>query len=580
VSDLTESQAKALDVSVRLVQAGPGSGKTRALVERFVTTSRQTRRGLALLSFTNAAVDEVQRRTAASPGVTAAPNFVGTIDSFLHRFIVGPAEVPRLGHLPSFRHTWADLPSHMATLRLSGLAGAGVPLDAFRKTASGAFVVNEGQLDSAQRQYLTDVDADGRRTDLVSRAVSIVNGLNHSGIYDSNTARVKAYEILSSPEGELVVRRIGLRFEEVLLDEAQDCNEAEFRVIERLGLVTRTVLVADPDQAVFEFRGSDPTLFMTYRDGLPPEQRLSLVGNHRSTGSICSVASSLRTTSAEAIASVSGEAGFPILVLKGSPEQQREKFLTALQDCDLGVGDAIVLSHAAARARKVAGVDDPTGTSTARGNRLVGSCYVLRQPGADARARLEAVTAVEEVILSLVDWPQPIGTEGRQGKLAHLGRDGRWLRRSAGELATQLLAVTDRAAFAPRARVILAAILSRLNTEHLALSHLVQQPDSVIWLKSFAPAADGARLRFSTVHSAKGSEEPAVLVTLPSSLVKDASGRDVLDDWSDGSSSERLRVLYVGVTRAQKLACIGVTNTQAARVSAILASAGINHEVR
>ena len=87
----------------------PGSGKTRALVARFLQTAAAQHRGVALLSFTNAAVDEVRRRTGGSAQALKAPHFVGTIDSFLHRFIVTPAEVLRLRRTPTYLASWSTL---------------------------------------------------------------------------------------------------------------------------------------------------------------------------------------------------------------------------------------------------------------------------------------------------------------------------------------------------------------------------------------------------------------------------------------------------------------------------------------
>src|SRR5262245_52092121 len=74
-----------------LVEACPGAGKTQCIVERFVQRpGADARRGVALLSFTNAAINEARVRCAERSDLLAAPNFVGTIDSFINRYIVSP----------------------------------------------------------------------------------------------------------------------------------------------------------------------------------------------------------------------------------------------------------------------------------------------------------------------------------------------------------------------------------------------------------------------------------------------------------------------------------------------------------
>ncbi|MFE2519057.1 UvrD-helicase domain-containing protein [Streptomyces mirabilis] len=61
---LTDGQQALVDATDSLFAAAcPGAGKTRAMVARFLKrTAEEPRRGIALISFTNAAVDEVRHR--------------------------------------------------------------------------------------------------------------------------------------------------------------------------------------------------------------------------------------------------------------------------------------------------------------------------------------------------------------------------------------------------------------------------------------------------------------------------------------------------------------------------------------
>jgi hypothetical protein len=94
----------------RFVEACPGSGKTRAIVARYERlASRRQRRGVALLSFTNAAVDEVTVR-CSDPSILGSPNFVGTFDSFINRFVTGPYVAKATGVYPRFIDSWASIP--------------------------------------------------------------------------------------------------------------------------------------------------------------------------------------------------------------------------------------------------------------------------------------------------------------------------------------------------------------------------------------------------------------------------------------------------------------------------------------
>lgn len=73
------------------VEACPGAGKTHAIVQRFIDRPLEhPRKGIGLISFTNAAIDEARGRCTSNPALAEAPNFIGTIDSFINRYLVGP----------------------------------------------------------------------------------------------------------------------------------------------------------------------------------------------------------------------------------------------------------------------------------------------------------------------------------------------------------------------------------------------------------------------------------------------------------------------------------------------------------
>jgi len=101
-------------------EACPGAGKTRAIVARYLAAAvAEQRRGIALLSFTNAAIDEARAR-CTSPRALVAPNFVGTFDTFINRFISGPAFATKHGAAARFVPAWDEVPA--ATFKVYGLA--------------------------------------------------------------------------------------------------------------------------------------------------------------------------------------------------------------------------------------------------------------------------------------------------------------------------------------------------------------------------------------------------------------------------------------------------------------------------
>jgi DNA helicase II / ATP-dependent DNA helicase PcrA len=77
------------------LQAVPGSGKTTVLLAKLLILERylplESKRGILVISHTNAAVDEIKSKIALHcPKLFSSPNFVGTIQSFVDRFLAIP----------------------------------------------------------------------------------------------------------------------------------------------------------------------------------------------------------------------------------------------------------------------------------------------------------------------------------------------------------------------------------------------------------------------------------------------------------------------------------------------------------
>lgn len=95
--ELTEDQRTLVEevAESAFVTACPGAGKTRAVVARYLRrVDEEPRKGIALVSFTNAAVEEVRNRCVDRQDAMKAPHFVGTFDGFIARYLVAPSTAP------------------------------------------------------------------------------------------------------------------------------------------------------------------------------------------------------------------------------------------------------------------------------------------------------------------------------------------------------------------------------------------------------------------------------------------------------------------------------------------------------
>lgn len=96
--DFTDAERRAvlLEGGTRDVNAAPGSGKTTVLAAKLLLLARKwphDRRGICVLSHTNVAREEIQKRLAATPDgsrLLAYPHFIGTIHAFVNQYLALP----------------------------------------------------------------------------------------------------------------------------------------------------------------------------------------------------------------------------------------------------------------------------------------------------------------------------------------------------------------------------------------------------------------------------------------------------------------------------------------------------------
>ena len=67
-----------------------------------------------------------------------------------------------------------------------------------------------------------------------------------------------------------VLKAYRTRFRHVLVDEYQDLNEAQYRLFRQLaGPDAEIMVIGDPDQAIYGFRGARPEYFRRFREDWP-----------------------------------------------------------------------------------------------------------------------------------------------------------------------------------------------------------------------------------------------------------------------------------------------------------------------
>ena len=274
------------------VSACPGAGKTRVMTERARRLFRvvPSGRGVAFLSFTHAAVFELETRLREERILPTPvyPSFVGTFDSFVWQFLVAPFGIRGSNAPPR-------LIADIHNLTVIPFRGArGLPLSCFCRT-TGAI------LEDAARSRRFDLSK-GREPVIRAYATAarrLRSRLREQGYLGFDDARAVALELLKE---RTLSARIGAalrtRFLEVVVDEAQDCNPEDLAVIRwlrRSGLPVK--VVCDPSQSIYGFRGGVTDHLIEFAETFSNYQHRYLTGNFRSTPNICKAIAQLRPLS-------------------------------------------------------------------------------------------------------------------------------------------------------------------------------------------------------------------------------------------------------------------------------------------
>jgi DNA helicase-2/ATP-dependent DNA helicase PcrA len=276
-----------------LILAGAGSGKTRALTYRIAYLIYElgvSPYEILAITFTNKAAQEMKQRVRGLLPDVGEGIWVATFHSTCARIL--RREAAAAGLNPDFAIYDTSDQRQLVKDILSELRWEPKKFapQAFLATISQAKNELIGPDRFAAQAAMRPGDAWAERVARVYRMYQ--RRLAQNNALDFDDLLAKAVELFEGNED--VLARYQERFRHILVDEYQDTNHAQYRLVKALATRHRNLtVVGDDDQSIYAFRGADTRNILEYERDWPEAKVVKLEQNYRSTVTILEAANSL-----------------------------------------------------------------------------------------------------------------------------------------------------------------------------------------------------------------------------------------------------------------------------------------------
>ena len=271
-----------------LVVAGAGSGKTRVLTQRIAWLISQgtSPRAILAITFTNKAAEEMRHRVADLVGPTARSMWVTTFHKACVRMLRQHAEL--IGYPKQF-----TIYDSQDSKRLIGYVIRDMGLDAKKFPANAAqsrISLWKNELITSAVAFDTAEHISARRNAEIYREYQA--RLIRAGAMDFDDLLVNVVHLFEAHSE--VLRQYQERFQHILIDEYQDTNQAQNRIVLMLGALHHNVcVVGDSDQSIYKFRGADLRNIDQFESAFGEATVVVLAQNYRSTQTILTAANAV-----------------------------------------------------------------------------------------------------------------------------------------------------------------------------------------------------------------------------------------------------------------------------------------------
>ncbi len=273
-----------------LVIAGAGSGKTKVLTHKIaylLQNNHVAPWNILAITFTNKAANEMKERVEKLVGEDAKSIWMGTFHSICVRIL--RKYIGKIGYDGSFiifdttdqkslvKKCLKELniddkkfPEKMVLSEISNSKNEMLEPDEYLARAKGNYV--KEQIAEIYELYQTRLKEN--------------NGIDFDDIINFT---IKIFN--ENPE---VLHNYASQFKYILVDEYQDTNKSQFKLVSMLAKVNGNItVVGDNDQGIYSFRGADITNILNFEKDFKDAKIIKLEQNYRCTGNILKAANAV-----------------------------------------------------------------------------------------------------------------------------------------------------------------------------------------------------------------------------------------------------------------------------------------------
>ena len=297
LNDLNEAQRKAVEyiAGPSLVIAGAGSGKTRVLTYKIAYLLQQGMKpwSIMALTFTNKAAREMKERIGKLVGNDLASHlYMGTFHSIFSRIL--RAEAQHLGYNQNFTiYDEADsrslIKAIVKEMQLDDKVYKPAAVHGKISMAKNGLMGPEAYINDSDI-YQRDLHA---KMPMVGKVYAeYAQRCKQANAMDFDDLLMLTFRLFQ--EHEDIREKYASRFDFALVDEYQDTNHAQMRIVLQLCQEKQRVCaVGDDSQSIYSFRGANIDNILQFRNHFTDAKLFKLEQNYRSTQNIVNAANSL-----------------------------------------------------------------------------------------------------------------------------------------------------------------------------------------------------------------------------------------------------------------------------------------------